>query len=175
MAKLWALLTNELGQGFRTQFGDEGGESFRYWCEQLKGFTEQEIFKGVERWVYSDDRFINVKIIRSLCKPRPEDFGLPSVEEAFKIAFARDWENAHPALQCVLSERMYDLRRMTDAQSRQAFAKIYREIVERVSSGEEFNRPPSIEHNPSGVVHTRASRGAAAQARMEIRRMIAQG
>lgn len=177
MGKLWSLLTNELGQGFRSQFGDEGGESFRYWTQQLSQFTEQQIFKGVERWVYSNERFINVKILRSLCQPKAEDYGLPSIEHAHPLICQRQWEKLHPAFQHVArSYDLFSIRQMSSESSLRAIKPLYAEVVERVARGEEFERIQTINHNPSGTSHMGSAEARARNhnAKLQFKSMLSQ-
>lgn len=68
MISLWQLLMAELGSGFKNQFGGTDEDSFKYWSAELSLFTEQEIFAAFRAFQLSDERFINLKLMRQLCK-----------------------------------------------------------------------------------------------------------
>lgn len=102
------------------------------------------------------------------CKIQPQDFGLPSVEQAYQEAsrelgkhtMARKW--THPAIYaaaCACGTSYLKSESETKALPR--FEGVYRDICERVMAGEQFQLPESerLEKQPDRPVPKAVAKG----------------
>lgn len=79
------------------------------------------------------------------CQPAPEELGIGTFEQTFLAAIKCQWEKTHPAFQHVArSFDMYTMRRLSDREARREFRPLFDQVIQRVSSGEQFTRITAI-------------------------------
>lgn len=153
MAKLWQLLTIELGAAFSNQYGDTGGEPFQHWAKELSCFSEKQIVRGFEKFKQSDSTFISLKIFRNHCKPSATDLGLPGFDQAFKALIMAEWQNMPESFRVLFTQHRFNLRQLSDTEARSRFKPIYDDAVRRIAAGEEFKIEQRDQlYGPSGTV-----------------------
>jgi len=84
--------------------------------------------KGQESWPPSADQFA------SLCKPRPVDLGLPTVDHAYTAAKLRNW-CLHPAVKAAASRLSAEDWEKGDSYCVPMFRAAYGRVVDLVASG----------------------------------------
>ena len=97
---------------------------------------------------------MSLNIFRNHCKPKAQDLGLMSFEQAHPLIIKRQWSSLHPAFQHVArGYDLYNISRMSSENSTKALRPLFAEVVDRLARGESFERVESVSHNPSGVTH----------------------
>jgi hypothetical protein len=169
MKKLWEAFSKELGSSFKTQYGNTEGETFFYWEKQLKKFTKAEIQKGFLKYKTADSTFLSVKMFRPLCEPDHLDLGLPGLNEAFKALIMGEWQNMPEAFRVLFASHRYELRQLSDTESRKRFKPIYDDAVRRIAQGEQIKMQKHVQiENPSGVVHSKKYNGPKGSEAIEV-------
>ena len=179
MLDLWEALSVELGSAFARQFGSPQEQTFEHWLQELWKFSKEDLFKGFESFKNSGSTYISLNVLRSHCKAVGVSEGVPTIEQALTLVINRAWESLHPAFQIVaqqtyeivetrrnrfgdlvesISKRpKYDLARLRGLDHQTALREIrpfYQEVVNRISTGETFERIVAIEESnetPSGT------------------------
>lgn len=72
MATLWQRLGAILGAKFTNQYGPVGGVAFKTWSLLLRNLSGEQIKNGIDRYMASDDQFIDAKKFKALCEKKPE-------------------------------------------------------------------------------------------------------
>lgn len=154
MTKVWQCLSDELGSAFKSQYGQTGEPVFKRWCDELSEFNEQQLFDGLQKFKQSGSTYMSLNIFRNHCKPKAQDLGLISFEQAHPLIIKRQWASLHPAFQHVArGYDLYNISRMSSENSAKALRPLFAEVVDRLARGETFERLEAIESNPSGVTH----------------------
>ena len=154
MTKVWQCLSDELGSAFKSQYGQTGEPVFKRWCDELSEFSEQQLFDGLQKFKNSGSTYMSLNIFRNHCKPKAQDLGLMTFEQAHPLIIRREWENLHPAFQHLArGYDLYEIKRMTHENSSKALRGLYSEVISALARGETFERLEAIESNPSGVTH----------------------
>lgn len=160
MTKLWEMLTRELGRAFETQYGRAGGEMFNHWARELAEFSESQLVAGFDRFKKSGSTYMSLNVLRNLCTPKAEDFGLPSFDEAFNAVIFAKWSEVPEAMQVLFSQHRYDLKQLSSTGARKAFKPIYEDAIKRILAGEEIKKQERTRlANPSGTTHTKKHNG----------------
>lgn len=172
MDRLWTVMLQIFGHQFESSFGTEPSDQ---WAQVLAGITPAMMSAGLER-MKTSEQFRkwppNALAFRSLCLPREEDFGLPSLGEAFQQAVGNRPGERHPAVIATL-QRIdgYALRQMSNENALRAFTPAWQETVQRVANGEPL--PERQERLASGVaVNTNRDKDAAREHMALIREML---
>lgn len=127
---------------------------FKRWCSELSEFSEQQLFDGLQKFKQSGSTYMSLNIFRNHCKPKAQDLGLMSFEQAHPLICKREWEKLHPAFQHVARQYdLYNISRMSSENSAKALLPLFADVVDRLARGESFERLEGVSHNPSGVTH----------------------
>lgn len=73
MITFWETMSSTLGAKFSNQFGNVGGTGFKNWVEFCKNLTPDQIKMGTERFLQSDDKFIDLKSFYNFCVNKTND------------------------------------------------------------------------------------------------------
>lgn len=114
----------------------------------------EQINAGLEALACSaDDRVPTAGQFINLCRPKPGDYGLPALEQAFADAImhahpsCRELPWKHPAIKHAAELcGMHILIRLDDRDAKQRFAEYYTRTVEFVAAGGELAPLPLLEH-----------------------------
>ncbi|MEH6580165.1 MAG: replication protein P [Amphritea sp.] len=176
LAQLWLRMSEIYGAQFANQYGAVGGESFQTWALGLQDLTPKMIKHGFAKLLERENTFVpNLNEFRKLCKPCAEDYGLPSVDAAYREAarnshrpLAHQW--SHPAVYWAGREVSWfrlgsEIQKVTYPE----FKKEYESICELVYGGKEFSMPEpdatALEHHTNGKkVNTEQSKAAGREA-----------
>ena len=160
MAKLWQLLTDELGSAFRNQYGDAGGEVFNRWARELAEFSESQLVNGLNKFKASKSTYMSLNVLRNLCTPSADDLGLASLETAFNAVIFARWAEVPEAMQVLFAKHRYDLKQLSSTEAMKRFKPIYDDAVKRILAGEEIKKQERARlDNPSGTTHTKKYNG----------------
>lgn len=125
------------------------------WLLGLQGLTPEQIGNGIERYVRHGvirngkaerDWPPSLPEFRAMCEPSAEDLGLPSAEEAYRLAtievsrFRARWSNAV----VYATAREFGLRRLSEMPYAMAWPEwrdVYARIVQCAAAGHEFELP----------------------------------
>lgn len=153
VVRLWKKMAANLGHRWASQFGyalkqnnegdflDELTDTACEWRGNLQGFTAEQIGVGIERSkAMPGDWWPTFQGFRELCMPRPEDIGLPTVEQAYLQAVNKDWRHAI-VWHAVQQIGPYEFHHQQEAKSRKLFSRVYGAMVARAISGERFVIP----------------------------------
>ena len=153
--KLWTMLTAELGSAFRSQYGAPEGEVFNYWSRELSEFSESQLVSGFEKFKNAGSTYMSLNVFRNHCKPKPEDLGLPSLQESYQDLILGRWSKMPTPFRVAFADHRYRLRQMSESEAFKKFTELYKNTVQRIASGEvfEIKKRVEIEHNPSGTTH----------------------
>lgn len=143
MLDLWEALGKYLGSAFIKQYGKPLGESFEYWLSELGEFSEQDLYAGFQSFKNSGSSYISPAVFIAHCR-KAEDLGI-NLDDAHSLVCAGEWSRLNPAFRVVCAPHRFKLRQLNQAESRRQFADLYREVAQRVRSGEEF-QAPALEH-----------------------------
>jgi|GEM_PF-1565607 hypothetical protein len=123
------------------------------WTEAFMdvGLNDYDLIKnGLRKLFLLENPFaITVGHFIKLCKPIPEDLGLPDMDEAYKEAVALSHPQSggnwsHPAIRKAVNEiGSFSFRQMSAKESRHTFEKAYSKVCEDVSKGEELKKLPN--------------------------------
>lgn len=146
------------GSKFKTQFRvddevDEVKLSKMEWAGQVMNLSKEDIDRGIEKLKQKmvtkeqDYLWVNIPLIAALCQPQPEDFGLPSVADAWSEVQKHShnvdrhrW--THPAVR-IAGRRTgwFDIMHLTSERGRdrlhKSFIRHYEYLVQRVMRGQE--------------------------------------
>ena len=67
MTVMWSTMSNTLGSKFTSQFGGVGQSGFKTWFSACKDLTPKDIETGTQRFLQSNDEFIDLKKFRKYC------------------------------------------------------------------------------------------------------------
>jgi hypothetical protein len=164
-------MIQELGSAFRNQYGDAGGESYKYWSAQLAGYSPETIKRACDLFRKSDNTFISIARFRQLC----DQTLACSQSEALELCLAGKWSQLPPVFQHMVAPRMYNLKRLEHSSCKREFSELYAKCLSEIKEGAEYEPIKAVEDqsntNPSGVVH--ASRFASENGREGLRSVIA--
>ena len=79
-----------------------------------------------------------------LCEPSPADYGLPSIDEAHKLACLNypDWKTIHPIIyHARIDYGVDELTRLPPAKTKEKFKKIYLNLFQQLRRGRRFEIP----------------------------------
>jgi hypothetical protein len=149
------------GAQFANQYGSVGGESFITWSIGLSDLTPDDIELGFRKTLERENAFVpNLNEFRTLCRKRPEDFGLPSSLDAWREACAHCHEyTTHPWSAKAVFEAGSRIQffNIKSGQAREkGFAEVYEQVCQEVMQGKVFKGPNSIvdettlEHHKNG-------------------------
>ena len=82
-----------------------------------------------------------------LCQPTPEELGLPSVEDAYRVACLQrpDWQSVHPIIwHARQAVGAFDLISLPEVRTRPRFEAVYQALVQRALKGERFAFPANL-------------------------------
>lgn len=96
----------------------------------------------------------------AMARPRPEDFGLPTVSEAYRDATHGRWSRHPVVYEAARRVGTFELRNQPEQRSRQAFEREYSEVCGEWMAGSRFEIPQA----------PRLERKAPAKAREEVAR-----
>lgn len=160
MQELWEALTLELGSAFKNQYGDSNGESFAYWTKNLKEFTREQLHQGFVNFKKSGKTYMSLNIFRNHCIPDVDALGLPNFDLAYKALIMAEWGNMPESFRVLFSQHRYELRQLSDAESRKRFKPVYDDAVRRIAQGEQIKIQERLKiENPSGTVHNKKYSG----------------
>ncbi|MFT0214066.1 replication protein P [Pseudomonas sp. F1_0610] len=127
----------------------------RNWAEALvsEGITSKsQIDLGLRLLRNEQSPFLpSISQFVTLCQPTPENLGLPSVDDAYKQAFAvshpaANFSHCHPASYHAACEvGLYVMTRYSEQTSRERFAKAYKETLSKIWRGEAIRALPDSE------------------------------
>lgn len=105
-----------------------------------------------------DDFFPSVGKFLELCKPTPQDYGLPTLESAYrevcdKCGYVGHVQWSHPAVYHAITQvGLFDFRQMTNERAFEAFKTAYKATVKAVMSGQSLPEiPKAIEQKKEPV------------------------
>jgi len=113
----------------------------------LRGLTRQQIAKGLDR-AKRREFMPGPGVLAELCKPHPEDFGMPSAQAAYleacrqlaKSPQYRKW--THPGVYIAyVATTAYVLKSETERQAFPKFEREYQAVINRVMAGEQLQVP----------------------------------
>jgi len=145
---LWDWMDGFYGAAFTSQYGDKASE----WKAELvvARYNELHIQHGINKCRRECETMPpNLSTFVKMCKPAPEEIGLPSIDHAFWFAVHSRWE--HPVIWHVVQKiGAFAFRRMRDKRAHAVFAEVYQRYVDRVLAGERFSIPvkPSLRLPP---------------------------
>lgn len=164
---LWERMAKIYGHKWTSSYGDADDGT---WRAGLRGLTRKHIahgltkcVRGAEVWPPSLPEFI------AMCKPTPQDFGLPNFETAYREAIrgcaVDDHVWTHPAVYHAMQEvGRYEFKNFTDSRLRQLFERAYEITCRRVMDGEQLDAPipKALPEKISVTTPEAAARGVAA-------------
>lgn len=85
-----------------------------------------------------------------MCQPKPEDFGLPTVSEAYRDAVHGRWQRHPVVYETARRVGTFELRNHSEARSRPDFEREYAEVCAEWMAGQRFQAPKTeqLEHKP---------------------------
>lgn len=149
--------------------------------------TPEQIHAGMKKCRAEPDKYLPAPgLFVSWCKPDPADYGLPSVEQAYKECCSKshmpnhkDAKWTHGVIYHAGREvGWYSIRNSSTkaeiAGNKKLFVQAYDSLCKRVMEGEAFSVPEQsetlLEHHQNGEkVATESNKQAAAQAMSELR------
>ena len=142
-------LAGIFGGRFTSQFGEVDDGT---WLAVLKGLDRIDLLRGLAKVARSeacaDGWPPNAREFRTLCLPDPADLGLPTAEEAFRLACRRQWD---PPIVWHARKQVGSFAMNRSEHAWTAFQTAYQSLVHRAAAGERFDLPPSppaISHDP---------------------------
>lgn len=144
-------MTELYGSKWINHYGDQPN---RLWAEALENIGTQQIAGAFKKLLTGKFKSFVPTLAEfiELCLPQGEDFGLPTVDEAFKQAVMRQTDK-HPAV-------VYCLRQMTDVvkfresptkEAEKIFNEAWAKTVQHVANGGELpEREKQIENKQTG-------------------------
>jgi hypothetical protein len=144
-------MTALYGSKWTNQYGHQPA---KLWSDALENISNQQIGAALKKLLTGKFKSFVPTLAEfiELCLPQGEDFGLPTVDEAFKQAVMRQTDK-HPAV-------VYCLRQMTDVvkfresptkEAEKIFNEAWAKTVDYVASGGELPKPEKqIENENTG-------------------------
>lgn len=77
----------------------------------------------------------------AMCQPKPEDFGLPTVNEAYRDAVHGRWSRHPVVYEAARRVGTFELRNHSEARSRPEFEREYAEVCVEWMAGRRFEGP----------------------------------
>jgi len=124
------------------------------WLMALSALTAEQVKKGLAQiadnpvaWKWPP----NLMEFRVLCLPAPEDFGLPTNDDAFNQAVGNASEKDPSVIYTLrnMGDEVYKLRRSESEKARTLFKKHWDKTIEFVMQGGELPEPEAqVEDNP---------------------------
>jgi hypothetical protein len=130
-------------------------EVYQTWARGLSDLSDRQIKVGLAK-ALSHTGYFTLPIFRELCKPKPEDFGLPEVKKAYIEACMAPSPKAkhkwsHPAVyHAGKATGWFELATFAEDQIYPRFKTFYAEMCDRVMNGEKLDAP-MIEALPDKV------------------------
>lgn len=140
MGKLWLYFTEAYGDKFTGKYGNKPSKT---WNDGLADIPGQWIKHALGKL---QDKFPTwpptLWEFKALCKPTPEDLGLPTTTAAYIAACSKKWKDHHPIVwvtaQDVMSVLISD---EPERVKRRAWEDAYRERVAQAMKGRVFQLP----------------------------------
>jgi hypothetical protein len=148
---LWERMTELYGNKWINHYGEQPS---KLWSDALDNVTPQQIGGAFKKLLTGKFKSFVPTLAEfiELCLPQGEDFGLPTVNEAFKQAVMRQTDK-HPAV-------VYCLRQMTDVvkfresptkEAEKIFNEAWAKTVEHIANGGALpEREKQIESKQTG-------------------------
>jgi hypothetical protein len=112
----------------------------------LSDLSDRQIKVGLSK-ALSHTGYFTLPIFREICKPKPEDFGLPEVKKAYMEACMAPSPKAkhkwsHPAVyHAGKATGWFELATFPEDQIYSRFKAFYAEMCDRVMNGEKLDSP----------------------------------
>lgn len=106
----------------------------------------------------------------SWCKPEPEDFGLPCVDQAYQMVIHhRITPDIHPAVKVAAKKTKYERSTLKADEYKKVFSYTYQQLFERVMRGEsiEIEIPKAIENKATHSQEYYQERGKVGAAKLK--------
>ena len=150
--RLWMRMTEIYGLRFTSSYGASPSET---WAKGLAGMTGQQIAIGLSRCISGDHAWPpTLPEFKALCMPRPEDLGIPPLEDAWREAVGI-------ACQTISRERCSHavvwhayceagpIGHMQEDKGRKVFEHAYRQAVAMALRGEPLQPIPKALPRPA--------------------------
>lgn len=123
-------------------------EVYQTWTRGLSDLSERDIKSGLIK-ARDFTGYFCLPAFRGLCKVSPEDFGLPTVDEAYrevsKLGGDRIRECSHPAIYHAFHEcGAWEMDRATAQEHRKLFYYYYPVVCNRIINGENLTMPVPV-------------------------------
>lgn len=159
---------------------EKNNSAFQTWRNGLSGITPGQIARGLEHCIRSGDAWPpSLPQFREYCEVKPEELGLPSLEQAYQVARQQhpDWSQLHPIVyHARRAVGMPEMVTEADNVIRSRFERAYQSLVAQVLAGEVFEMlvitVPQLEHQRPRQITASGDARAHIQA---IRAMISGG
>jgi hypothetical protein len=121
-----------------------GSTEHRFWIEGLSDMSGAEIKNGLRK-VRDFDGFFTMPAFRGLCRLQPEDFGLPTVldayNEVYRTVYGTRGPMSHPAIYQAMKDcTVWQLSHLDASASQDLFSYHYTIACRRVMAGEDLSQ-----------------------------------
>lgn len=151
--EFWIAMTALLGSRWVTKHGEEPTEEWIRLLARFAHLNPREVAANIVRQLKPNGRGEvwppEMADVIVMLTPKPEDFGLPAVGDAYRDAAHRRW-GRHPVVyETARRVGVFELR--TEPRTRQAFEAEYAEVCAEWMAGARFEGPTpparQLEHN----------------------------
>lgn len=169
MIRLWRRMTEIYGRRWSSTYGigavDEQEVmtgTARTWAKGLTPVGLAGIRRGLQCCLQRSDPWPpTLPEFLELCRPTPEEVGLPSVDIAYRAACLGNWR-LHPVVwHAARTVGIWELRREPEHMTRPRFLAAYTSLLHRVLAGESLSGPttapalPRLPPTPEGFERER--------------------
>jgi len=159
MIRLWRRMTEIYGRRWSSTYGIGAVDdqeamtgTARTWAKGLTEVGLPGIRRGLKRCLLRPDPWPpTLPEFLELCRPTPEEAGLPPAESAYRAACLGNWR-LHPAVwHAARQVGIWELRREPESVTRPRFLAAYTSLLHRVLAGESLAEPipaPALPHIP---------------------------
>ena len=155
IARLWRRMAAIYSHRWTSSYGeaiDADGrltDTGQCWADGLHDLSLADLKRGLHRCVHerADPWPPTLPEFRYLCQPTPEELGLPTVEEAYRVACLQqpDWLGVHPLVwHARLAVGVFELLSEPASRTRPRFEAVYQALVRRALVGERFTFPAAL-------------------------------
>lgn len=170
----WLAMTKLLGDRWVNKHGVSPSKEWRRLLGRRGAFTPGELAARIVRQLQPNTRGEvwppELADVIVMLTPKPEDFGLPTVLDAYRDAVHSRW-GRHPVVYAAANRvGTFELSRWPEKQSRPAFEREYTQVCQEWMAGKRFDPPAAqqLEHQPP----QKADPETAARHLAEMRRMV---
>lgn len=175
--EFWAAMATLFGARWIAKHGDAPSGEWQRLLARFAGMDPQALVARIAKQLKPNDRGEvwppEMADVIAMCQPTPEEFGLPTVNEAYRDATHSRWTRHAVVYEAARRVGTFELRTVAEAKSRPAFEREYAEVCAEWMAGARFEAPkaPRLEQRKS----SREGNQEAYQQHLAARRQILGG